>query len=164
MINTENIKEMFKELCYNDLSINCYGLNLENAYKEILKENIKDKDLIKKVYEDLKKIEKDTEKDYNDFRFKEMLNNLEKDLKYKFKIFLKTFQKDKRDFLKCCEICLNNENKTDICLYFRNLKTNRKSKKFIEIEKEFIPFLYSFKKDKIYKILEDILNKIEGLK
>jgi len=103
------------------------------------------------------------QKEQDNYMLKKMFNTLEETLKYQFKIYLKTFQKDKRDFIKCCEICLNDD-KTQIHLYFKNLLTNRKSKKFIEIEKEFIPFLYSFEKEKVYKIIEEILNKIEVIK
>jgi len=112
--------------------------------------------------EEIKQQEKDN-KAYSQFREEDLLREFEQDLKYKIEVFLKTFSKIKRESIICNEIILSSD-KDYIHLSFFNLVSHRKSQKFIEIDNKFIPFLYSYEKDKTYKIIENTLNKIKVLK
>jgi len=155
----QNIINEFKELMFNDYDVGLFGMTLENAYKEIKKIKSINPDLLKEVFKELKKSQEQEEKEYGAYKEKEELSNLEESIKYKISLFLKTIRKDYREFIKCNDICLSGD-KDFIHLYFMNIKTNRKLRKFIEIDKRFIPFLYSYEKEKTYSILDKIIDNI----
>lgn len=80
------------------------------------------------------------------------------DLEHKHKLFLKTFNRFSKPYIKPYRIYID-KNKTFIQIRFINVMTNRTTSKYIEVDEMFLSVLFFFDDDKIKDILNLIVSR-----